>query len=73
MSEKNYDFRKRHWAYHKPGRRDPERKAAENEVMLSSDWKIGFSGSEESIAAIAARDFQDYLEKSMGVPLALVR
>ena len=71
MSERNYDFRKRHLEYHKPGRRDASRKAEKNEIILDSSWKIGYKGEKDSIAAIAARDFQDYLYKSMDLSLPL--
>lgn len=71
MSEQNYDFRKRHWEYHKPDRRDPARKAKKNEIMLTADWKIGCKGEEDSIALIAVKDFQDYLFTSMGISLPL--
>ena len=72
MSERNYDFRQRHWEYHKPDRRNPERTAADNEVMLTEDWKIGYAPG-YPITAIAANDFQEYLEKSMGLSLPIVR
>ena len=71
MSEKNYDFRKRHWEYHKPDRRDPARKAKKNEVLITEEWKIGCAGDKDSIALIAVKDFQDYLFTSMGLSLAL--
>ena len=71
MSERNYDFRKRHWEYHKPDRRDPARKARKNEVLITDEWKIGCSGDKESIALIAVKDFQEYMHTSMGVSLAL--
>ena len=71
MSEINYDFRKRHWEYHKPNRRNSARKAQKNEIMLTSEWKIGCPAASDSIAMIAAKDFQDYLFKSMGIALPL--
>jgi len=73
MSERNYDFRKRHWEYHKIDRRDPGRKPESGEILLTEDWKIGFAPSCGPIAEIAANDFQDYLRKSMGVSLPLTR
>ena len=71
MSELNYDFRKRHWQYHKPNRRDAARKAKKNEILLTGDWKIGCKGDENPIALIAVKDFQDYLLTSMGLSLPL--
>ena len=73
MAEKNYDFRARHWEYHKPNRRDPRRKAGKNELMITPEWQIGFDADDKSITAIAARDFRDYLETSMGLSLRITR
>ena len=72
MSEARYDFRRRHWEYHKPFRRDPERKCKKGEVLLTEEWAVGYDRSEDSITAVAARDFRDYLEKSMELSLPLV-
>lgn len=72
MNERNYDFRQRHWEYHKPGRRDPKRKAEKNEVMLTGEWSIGHASAAGSLTDIAADDFRDYLEKSMGISLRIV-
>ncbi|MBO4632638.1 MAG: hypothetical protein J5858_12010 [Lentisphaeria bacterium] len=72
MSEKNYDFRLRHWQYHKPGRRDPGRKAGKNEVMITEEWSIGYAADAEFLTVAAADDFRDYLEKSMGISLRTV-
>ena len=71
MSEVNYDFRKRHLEYHKPNRRDASRTAGKNEIMLTEEWAIGCPNAPDSIAAIAVKDFQDYLYKSMGLSLKL--
>ena len=71
-SESNFDFRWRHWEYHKPGRRDPQRKTAKNEVELTAEWAIGYAADSEQITAIAADDFRDYLEKSMGISIRIV-
>ncbi len=73
MAEKNYDFRARHWEYHKPDRRDPRRKAGKNELMISPEWQIGFDADDKSVTAIAARDFRDYLETSMDLSLRITR
>ncbi|MBO5724735.1 MAG: hypothetical protein J6S58_07910, partial [Lentisphaeria bacterium] len=69
MSEAHYEFRLRHWEYHKPFRRDPERKLKKNEVLLTEEWSIGCDTEEGSVTAIAADDFRDYLEKSMELSL----
>ncbi|MBR2911619.1 MAG: hypothetical protein IKC05_08400 [Lentisphaeria bacterium] len=72
MSERNYDFRQRHWEYHKPDRRNPERTASAGEIMLTDEWKIGYAPG-NPITAIAANDFQEYLEKSMNLSLPITR
>ena len=71
MSEKNYDFRQRHWQYHRKNMRDSQRSAAENEVMLDNSWRLGCGADSGSITQIAVKDFQDYLDISMELPLAL--
>ena len=72
MNEKNFDFRKRHWEYHKSGRREPRRKTAKNEIELTADWAIGHAADAGPITSIAADDFRDYLEKSMDLSVRIV-
>ena len=60
--EKNYDFRKRHWAYHKPDRRDFSRTVMPDEVQFDENWSLGSDADPDSICGIAIRDFRDYLE-----------
>lgn len=72
MKEKNYDFRARHWTVHQPDRRNPERKAAENELMLDEKWALGCSENSEAIVLKALKDFQDYLYCSMNLSLKIV-
>ncbi|NMA19301.1 MAG: hypothetical protein GX927_01875 [Lentisphaerae bacterium] len=72
MNERNYDFRLRHWEFHKPGRRDPSRKLRKNEVMITPEWSIGVAPDCDYITETAARDFRDYLEKSMDISLRIV-
>ena len=71
MAEKNYDFRLRHWQYHRPGMLQGDRTAKNNEVRLDESWKIGCPADAEYITRFAVKDFQDYLETSMALPLAL--
>ena len=72
MAEKHYDFRARHWEYHKPGRHDPARKTGTDEIEITSDWMIGYDPKSGPITAIAADDFRDYLEKCMDLSLRIV-
>ncbi len=73
MTERNYDFLRRHWQYHKPGMRDPERKPAAKECMLDRSWKLGCPEDAPDILFRALLDFQNYLLISMGLSLAVVR
>ena len=66
MTEKNYDFRLRHWQYHRPGMRQSDRAAKNNEVWLDGSWKIGCPADAEYITRFAVKDFQDYLAKIVG-------
>ena len=66
--EKNYDFRLRHWQYHRPGMRQIDRVVKDNEVLLDASWKIGCPADAEYITKFAVKDFQDYLETSMDLP-----
>ena len=73
ISEKNYDFRFRHWECHHPGMRDPQRKAADGEVELTTEWSLGCAADAPEILLNALKDFQDYLLVSMGLSLPVVR
>lgn len=72
-NEKKYDFRQRHWEYHKPDRRNPERNANADEIILDETWAIGCNAPNGSICDIAVKDFRDYLEKSMNLSLRIVK
>ena len=65
MAEKNYDFRRRHWQYHRMGMRQSDRTVKSSEVCLDGSWKIGCPADAEYITRFAVKDFQDYLEPSM--------
>ena len=71
MSEKNYDFRLRHWQYHKPRRRQIDRVCRINEVELDESWKLGCAADAEYITAYAVKDFRDYLEVGMNISLSI--
>ncbi len=71
MKEQNYDFRRRHWEYHRKGMRNPERQPADNEVMLNAAWRLSYQVEAEELVHIATRDFRDYLEVSQGLSIAI--
>ena len=70
--EKNFDFLKRHWTLHRPGRRDAERTPRDGEIMLDESWSLGTAPDAPETLIAAVRDFQDYLAVSFGLPLPLV-
>ena len=65
MTEKNYDFRKRHWTVHRPNMRQADRVKQDSELLLDDSWKLG--GCCGEVTQNALRDFQDYLWVSMGL------
>ena len=65
MKEQNYDFRKRHWQVHRPGRWDRNRNVAEDEVIIDDSWKI--LNNAGRVAEKAAEDLRDYFWESMGL------
>ena len=69
--ERNYDFRQRHWLYHRPGMRQAGRAVREHELEITSEWQIGCSPDEPGILHDAAKDFQDYLWSSMETAVKL--
>ena len=70
-TEKNYDFRFRHFCVHKPGRRDPERTVKEKETLLDASWRLGCSPGASSMVKRAVDDLQDYFSKSMDLSLTI--
>jgi hypothetical protein len=71
MPEKNYDFRRRHWQYHRPALRNPSRCAERDEIMLDGGWRLAFDADAPELVGIAVRDFRDYLETSQSLSRAL--
>lgn len=71
--ENKYDFIRRHWQYHKPGMRNVERIAAEQECMLDESWLLGCAPDAPDILFRAVVDFQNYLLVSMDLSLPVTR
>ena len=71
LKERNYDFRQRHWQYHRPGMRQSGRAVHDHELEITSEWQIGCSPDAPRILHDAARDFQDYLRTSMETTVKL--
>ena len=73
MIEKNYDFRARHWQYHKPDLRRDDRPVQADEILLDDSWYLGCAPDASENTLNALKDFQDYLFVSMKLSLKLVR
>lgn len=73
MTEKNYDFRERHWKYHPPSMRNTARNRETDEILLDASWSLGCAQDVPENVFSALRDFQDYLLISMGLSLPIVR
>lgn len=71
--EKNYDFLKRMRVIHKPNRKDPSAVKTAQEIVIDSSWKIAVAAGSSDLVQTAADDFQDYLLKSMGVSVPVIK
>ena len=72
MTEKNYDFRARHWAVHTPNRRDRERLPRSGELWLDGSWALGYPEGASDTVKTALEDFADYLRVSMEISVPVV-
>jgi len=70
MGEGSFDFLKRFQAIHRPGRRDPGRRAHGGEVEIRSGWVIRIGDSASPAVRQAAEDLADYLQISMDIHVA---
>ena len=66
-SEQNYDFLKRFRVIHQPGRRTVFREPETSEIVIDDSWHIRISPEATGSESKTAYDFQDYLQKSMGI------
>ena len=73
MVEKNYDFRARHWQYHRPGLRNSERQAQKGEILIDESWTLGCDENAPENTLRALTDFQDYLLTSLNLSLRVIR
>lgn len=71
--ERNYDFRKRLEAVHKPNRRDSSVRVEAGELEISEDWRIVIDEAASPLLVNTAKDLQDYLFTSMNVSVRLLR
>ena len=72
MGETSLDFLKRFETIHRPGRRDPARRAHADEVEIGSGWTICVGETPSATVRCAAEDLADYLRVSMGLPVEVV-
>lgn len=71
--ERNYEFRRRLEQVHVPGRRDAGLKSMADEIEIGAGWRIAVREKAPAQILDIARDLQDYLLVSMGIPVLLVR
>ncbi len=67
--EQNYDFLKRFRVIHQPGRRRKFHAANPDEIQIDSSWWIRLPENLTDAESRTAYDFQDYLQRSMGISL----
>ncbi|MBE7037252.1 MAG: hypothetical protein E7403_08165, partial [Ruminococcaceae bacterium] len=72
MAEKMYDFRKRLLTVHDSDVRNPKRKTKDNEFEITNGALIKISPKACDVVKIAANDFVDFLNVSMGVTAGVV-
>lgn len=71
MNERNYEFRRRLEAVHKPDRRNLDLKPEIGEAEIGHDWQIVISEQAGPLIHHVAKDLQDYLFVSMHVSVSL--
>ena len=72
-AEAPYDFRKRLEVVHEAGRRDPAAKPAADEFVFADGAVVAVPKAADEVMAVAAKDFCDYLDVSMGVSARFAR
>ena len=72
-AEQPYDFRKRLEVVHEAGRRDPAAKPADGEFVFADGAVVRVPADADEVLALAAKDFCDYLDVSMGVSARFAR
>ena len=72
-AERPYDFRKRLETVHENGLRDPAAKPATNELAFTDGMVVAVPRNADEVLALAAKDFCDYLDVSMGVSARFAR
>jgi len=72
-AERPYDFRRRLETVHERGLRDPAAKPATNEFAFTDGMVVAVPRNADEVLALAAKDFCDYLDVSMGVSARFAR
>ena len=72
-AEAPYDFRKRLEIVHEAGRRDPAAKPEADEFVFADGAVVAVPKDADEVMALAAKDFCDYLDVSMGVSARFAR
>ena len=71
--EQPYDFRKRLEVVHEAGRRDPAANPVDGEFVFADGAVVRVPADADEVLALAAKDFCDYLDVSMGVSARFAR
>ena len=72
-AERPYDFRKRLEVVHEPNRFDASAKPAADEFVVKDGFLIALPPDATELMRFAARDFEEYLDVSMGVSARIAR
>ena len=73
MAERPYEFRKHLETVHERDRRDPNAKPSPGEFAVKDGFLIALPPDATDLMRFAARDFEEYLDVSMGVSARIVR
>lgn len=73
MAERNFQFRQRLNAIHRPDRRAPGLQPDAGEVAIADGWHLVIEAAADDYTVGVAEDLQDYLFTSMQVSTLLVR
>ena len=73
IAEAPYEFRKRLDTVHEAGRRDPAAKPEADEFAFRDGAVVAVPKVSDEVMAVAAKDFCDYLDVSMGVSARFAR
>ena len=71
--ERKYEFRERLSRSHERNRRDFDAKKLDNEIEITSKWRIVCAANADERIVLAGKDLADYFETSLSVPVVFER